>query len=167
MEIKQHEDGPKGKFFIEESEEVLAQMTYVWSGDDRIIIDHTEVSEKLKGKSAGKLLLAQAVAFAREKGIKILPLCPFAKAVFEKYPGIRTYYKTKTMDKNNLTKEYTNCEITVVWQSGKCAHSANCVRHLSRVFQPKEQPWIKLENANSAEIISAVGKCPSGALSIK
>jgi uncharacterized Fe-S cluster protein YjdI len=71
------------------------------------------------------------------------------------------------MDKNNLTKEYTNGEITVVWQSGKCTHSANCVRHLSKVFQPKEQPWIKLENANSAEIISAVGKCPSGALSIK
>lgn len=80
------QDGPKGNFFIEESEEVLAQMTYVWSGNDRIIIDHTEVSEKLKGKSAGKLLLAQAVAFAREKGIKILPLCPFAKAVFDKTP---------------------------------------------------------------------------------
>jgi len=71
------------------------------------------------------------------------------------------------MDKNNLTKEYTNGEITVVWQSGKCAHSGNCVRNLSKVFQPKEQPWIKLENANSAEIINAVGKCPSGALSIK
>lgn len=71
------------------------------------------------------------------------------------------------MDKNNLTKEYTNGEITVVWQSGKCTHSANCVRNLSKVFQPKEQPWIKLENANSAEIISTVGKCPSGALSIK
>jgi len=80
------QDGPKGKFFIEESEEVLAQMTYVWSGNNRIIIDHTEVSEKLKGKSAGKLLLAQAVAFAREKGIKILPLCPFAKTVFDKTP---------------------------------------------------------------------------------
>lgn len=77
------------------------------------------------------------------------------------------YYKTKIMDKNNLTKEYTNGEITVVWQSGKCIHSANCVRNLSKVFQPKEQPWIKLENANSSEIVSAVGKCPSGALSIK
>lgn len=86
MEIKQHEEGRKGKFFIEESGDILAEMTYVWAGDDRIIIDHTEVSDKLKGKSAGKLLLAKAVAFAREKGIKILPLCPFAKAVFDKTP---------------------------------------------------------------------------------
>jgi uncharacterized Fe-S cluster protein YjdI len=52
-----------------------------------------------------------------------------------------------TMDKNNLTKEYSNGEITVVWQSSKCIHSVNCVKNLSSVFQPKNQPWIKMENA--------------------
>lgn len=71
------------------------------------------------------------------------------------------------MDKNNLKKEYTNGEITVVWQSGKCIHSANCVKNLSRVFQPKQQPWIKLENATAEEIRETVYKCPSGALTIK
>lgn len=86
MEINQSEEGRKGKFFVQIDGQELAQMTYVWAGDDRIIIDHTEVDEKLKGKSAGKLLLAKAVAFAREKHIKILPLCPFAKSVFEKTP---------------------------------------------------------------------------------
>ncbi len=71
------------------------------------------------------------------------------------------------MDKNNLVKEYSNGEITIVWQSGKCAHSGNCVKNLSSVFQPKTQPWIKMENATSQEIKNAVSKCPSGALSIK
>lgn len=71
------------------------------------------------------------------------------------------------MDKNNITKEYSNGDITVVWQSGKCIHSGNCVKNLSKVFQPKTQPWINLDNATSAEIVEAVGKCPSGALSIK
>lgn len=71
------------------------------------------------------------------------------------------------MDKNNIRKEYTNGEITVVWQSAKCVHSGNCVKNLSAVFNPKEQPWIKINNAKSEEIISAVAKCPSGALSIK
>ncbi|MHB1278743.1 MAG: (4Fe-4S)-binding protein [Bacteroidia bacterium] len=71
------------------------------------------------------------------------------------------------MDKNSLTKEYTNGKITVVWQSGKCIHSGNCVRNLGAVFQPKERPWIKVGNASSEEIIIAVGKCPSGALSIR
>jgi uncharacterized Fe-S cluster protein YjdI len=71
------------------------------------------------------------------------------------------------MDKNNLTKEYSNGEITVVWQSGKCIHSGNCVKNLSAVFQPKSQPWIKVEYGSTEDIVSAVGKCPSGALSIK
>lgn len=71
------------------------------------------------------------------------------------------------MDKNNLKKEYTNGEITVVWQSGKCIHSGNCVKNLATVFQPRMQPWIQMDNATTQEIINAVSKCPSGALSIK
>jgi uncharacterized Fe-S cluster protein YjdI len=71
------------------------------------------------------------------------------------------------MDKNNITKEYSNGEITIVWQSGKCIHSGNCVKNLPAVFQPKEQPWIKIDDATNVEILATVAKCPSGALSIK
>ena len=86
MEIKQIENGSKGAFVIEENNERLAEMTYSKAGDLFIIIDHTEVSDKLRGKGAGKQLVAKAVAYARAKGIKILPLCPFARAVFDKTP---------------------------------------------------------------------------------
>ncbi len=71
------------------------------------------------------------------------------------------------MNIKNVKKEYTNGEITVVWESSKCIHSGMCVRTLPTVFQPKESPWIKVENASSKEIIDAVNKCPSGALSMK
>ena len=71
------------------------------------------------------------------------------------------------MDKENIKKEYSNGEITVVWQSAKCIHSGNCVRNLPNVFQPSERPWIKMNGADSAAIIDAVAKCPSGALRIK
>ena len=84
MEIQQHDDGKIGAFFIEWEGSREAEMTYVWAGATRIIIDHTEVSDKLRGKNAGRQLVAKAVEFAREKGIKIMPLCPFAKSVFEK-----------------------------------------------------------------------------------
>ena len=84
MEIQQEDNGKKGVFFIEENGEVVAEMTYVWSGEDKIIIDHTGVSEKLGGKGIGKQLVHKAVEMAREKHIKILTLCPFAKKVFDK-----------------------------------------------------------------------------------
>ena len=74
MEIQQKDNGKKGVFFIEENNEIIAEMTYVWSGEDKIIIDHTGVSEKLGGKGIGKQLVHKAVEMAREKQIKILPL---------------------------------------------------------------------------------------------
>ena len=68
------------------------------------------------------------------------------------------------MDSNNLKKEYTNGEVTVVWQSEKCIHSANCVRNNPDVFQPKEKPWIKIDGSSTDKIIETVQNCPSGAL---
>ena len=84
MDILQRDDGSKGAFYIKQNDKILAEMTYVWAGTDRIIIDHTDVSETLKGKNAGKQMLTKAVEYAREKGIKIIPLCPFARSVFKK-----------------------------------------------------------------------------------
>lgn len=89
MEILQKDDGKNGVFYIEQNGSILAEMTYVWAGKDRIIIDHTEVDNVLKGKGAGKQMVSKAVDFAREKGINILPLCPFAKSVFDKVPEFR------------------------------------------------------------------------------
>jgi uncharacterized protein len=84
MEIKFEQSGNKGAFFIEENGKHLAEMTFSKAGDTRIIIDHTEVSDALRGKGAGKQLVSAAVDYARKNKIKILPLCPFAKSVFDK-----------------------------------------------------------------------------------
>lgn len=86
MEIQREEHGSKGAFFVSAQGKRLAEMTYSKAGDTRLIIDHTEVSDALKGKGAGKQLVTAAVNFARQQKIKILPLCPFARAVFEKTP---------------------------------------------------------------------------------
>lgn len=89
MEIQQKDDGKKGKFFIEAEGDVVAEMTYVWTGITGIIIDHTQVDVKLKGQGAGKQLVIKAIEFAREKDLKIMPLCTFAKSVFDKEIAFR------------------------------------------------------------------------------
>lgn len=84
MNILFEQSSSKGAFFIVENNQRLAEMTFSKAGDKLIIIDHTDVSDQLRGKGAGKQLVAAAVAYAREKNLKILPLCPFAKSVFNK-----------------------------------------------------------------------------------
>ncbi len=87
--ILEKETETKGSFYIEECGETLAEMTYSKAGSVRIIIDHTEVSEVLRGKGAGVQLVAYAVEFVRKKGIKMLPLCPFAKATLQRHPKLK------------------------------------------------------------------------------
>ncbi|MES2830049.1 MAG: GNAT family N-acetyltransferase [Bacteroidota bacterium] len=86
MEVKQNDNKHKGRFYIEIDGKVEGEMTYVWDGINKIVIDHTEVNESLKGKGAGKQLLHAAVTFARENELKIFPVCSFARSVFEKVP---------------------------------------------------------------------------------
>lgn len=86
MEVKHKDNGEKGAFLIRDEGRRAAEMTYVWMNDDAFIIDHTEVDPRYEGQGLGKQLVAGAVEFARERGIKILPLCPFARAVFDKTP---------------------------------------------------------------------------------
>lgn len=88
MEIQHENNSKNGVFFVEDAGQRLAEMTYVWSGENKFIIDHTQVSELLKGKGIGKQLVMAAVAFARQNGYKIMPLCPFAKRVFDTTPDI-------------------------------------------------------------------------------
>jgi uncharacterized protein len=86
MLIEQQQTGTKGSFYIKKREIILAEMTYTMPSPDKLIIDHTEVSDELRGKNAGYQLVDAAVEYARKKGLKIIPLCPFAHSVFNKKP---------------------------------------------------------------------------------
>ena len=79
----------KGAFYIEVEGNQEAMMTFVFAGEDKIIIDHTEVNAGNEGKGFGKKMVTKAVEFARDKRIKIVPLCSFAKSVFNKTPEFR------------------------------------------------------------------------------
>lgn len=86
MLIQNQESETKGSFYYEVGGKRLAEMTYSKAGTELIIIDHTEVNDSLKGKGVGLELVKYAVDFVRTKKIKMLPLCPFAKATLLKHP---------------------------------------------------------------------------------
>jgi uncharacterized Fe-S cluster protein YjdI len=65
----------------------------------------------------------------------------------------------------DITKKYTNGEVTIVWKPAMCAHSAICFRGLGEVFHPQELPWITPEKSTTQKIVDQIKKCPSGALS--
>ena len=68
------------------------------------------------------------------------------------------------MGKKEITKKYSNGEVTIVWEPSKCIHSGVCTHALPLVYKPTEKPWIQIENASTEALKSQVSKCPSGAL---
>lgn len=86
MEIQHEQTQSKGRFFISQENTVLAEMTYSKAGEALIIIDHTEVHDSQRGKGSGIKLVEAAIQHARAHKIKIMPLCPFAKAAIQKHP---------------------------------------------------------------------------------
>lgn len=82
----EREDGAtKGRYRIV-IDGAEAEMTYSRVGKRQIIIDHTEVPARLRGRRVGERLVRQAIEDARREGITIIPLCPFAKAQIDRHP---------------------------------------------------------------------------------
>jgi predicted GNAT family acetyltransferase len=81
LEIKQ--DG--NSFYLGEESDKTAEIHFVPNGNNLIIVDHTFVSESLRGQKVGDALVKRIVEYAREEQLKILPLCPFAKSQFDRH----------------------------------------------------------------------------------
>jgi len=71
------------KFYVGDSESnSKAEITYINSGEDTIIINHTFVSNELRGQKLGHQLMQKVIDFARQENKKIIPQCSFAEKEF-------------------------------------------------------------------------------------
>lgn len=84
IELKWEND-KRGAFVIEEGNERIAEMA-VGVSDKNLIVYHTEVSDKLKGQGVAGKLLETMVAYARDHHMKVVALCPYVRAQFERNP---------------------------------------------------------------------------------
>jgi predicted GNAT family acetyltransferase len=84
-EIELEDHGSKGRYVLRGPDGAEAEMTFTKIGDQKIIIDHTLVPDAFRGKGAGLRLVTRAVEDARTAGKKIIPLCPFAAAQFQRH----------------------------------------------------------------------------------
>ena len=89
MLVQHKRVGGKGIFYVGQEGAILAELVYTKPSADKMIIEHTEVDDTLAGKKVGLQLVTTAVDYARQQNLKIIPLCPFAKSVFDKNPELR------------------------------------------------------------------------------
>lgn len=81
LKFKHEPQGNGGVITLFENSVKAGEISYVWTGSDKIIIEHTEAFEGFAGKGYGRMLVEQTVAFAEGKDVKIVPVCSYAKRV--------------------------------------------------------------------------------------
>ena len=84
MLIQNKQVGNKGLFYVCQDGAILAELVYNVPSPEKMVIEHTEVDESLKGKNVGYELVETAVNYARTHHMKIVPLCPFARALINR-----------------------------------------------------------------------------------
>lgn len=93
MTITHSTTSTKGLFLATENDQKMGEMVYSMNGPDRLIIEHTEGFPGSEGKGVGAQLLAAAVDHARTHGLRIVPVCPFARKMMdrrkEEYTDVR------------------------------------------------------------------------------
>ena len=142
-------------------ESYTPRIEYIKSSNGEIYLTHTEVPAALGGHGIGSQLAEKVLTDIERQGLRLVPLCPFVAGYIHKHPE---WKRIVVMGKQI---EYSNGELTIVWQPELCRHAGICVKTLPNVYHPKERPWIKMENATTEELIAQIKKCPSGALSYK
>lgn len=74
---------PENNLFAIQIDGDMAYQEYIQTKTD-LVITHTEVPKQLEGKGLGSLLAKNALEYAEENGLKIMPLCPFMAAYMRK-----------------------------------------------------------------------------------
>ncbi|MDT4762909.1 GNAT family N-acetyltransferase [Sphaerochaeta sp. PS] len=82
-ECKSKEQG----FYVgEDASRPLAEISYYFRDEETIVIDHTIVSDTLRGQGVGGMLVRKVIEKARKENLKVIPLCPYAKRVMIQNP---------------------------------------------------------------------------------
>lgn len=87
--IEHNETGSRGAFHIQREGKRIGEMTYSRTHPSLVVVDHTYVDPSLRGMGIAQHLQDAMVAWARETGTKVVPLCSYVKVQFDRDASIR------------------------------------------------------------------------------
>ncbi|MGI9375663.1 MAG: GNAT family N-acetyltransferase [Tsuneonella suprasediminis] len=87
IRIATEDDGRHGRYIAHvDNIPDEAELTFTHRGPDLISADHTGAPDALRGTGAARALVDYLIADARARGFRIIPLCPYVRAQYQKHP---------------------------------------------------------------------------------
>ena len=85
-EIRDNEERKRFEIDLGDGSFAFAQYNLITG---KIMFTHTEVPEEHGGKGLGTALIRAGLAAARERGLKVIPICPFFAAYMKKHEEVQ------------------------------------------------------------------------------
>lgn len=80
---------PDAHRFVATTEAGEAELVYERPDDATISFVHTHVPEAARGQGVGRALAEAGLDYARERGLRVDPACPFVAAYVERHPEVQ------------------------------------------------------------------------------
>lgn len=80
---------PEHSRFVVDLPDGEAELLYGEFGEDVLDLQHTEVPRSGRGKGVGDALVRAALAYARERGARVMATCPYVQAWLRRHPDER------------------------------------------------------------------------------
>jgi len=80
---------PDARRFVADVGGKAAYITYRQHDGQLLELDHTYVPRELRGGGVASQLTVRALEYARERGYRVVPSCPFVAAFIERHPEYR------------------------------------------------------------------------------
>lgn len=85
MQTKVVNNPEQNRYELRRDEELVGFVTYR-ERPGLIALVHTETDNRLEGQGLASALVAGALDDVRERGLEVLPFCPFANAFIQRHP---------------------------------------------------------------------------------
>ena len=82
-----HDNPDRHRFEVDLGGGIFAIAEYTLPAG-KIMFTHTEVPAEYEGQGIGTLLIKHALASARERGLQVIPICPFFAAYMKRHPEV-------------------------------------------------------------------------------
>lgn len=83
-----HDNPDRHRFEIDLGDGQFAFAEYTMP-EGKIMFTHTEVPESHEGRGLGTALIEAGLAAARDRGLKVIPICPFFAAYMRKHAEVQ------------------------------------------------------------------------------
>jgi predicted GNAT family acetyltransferase len=89
LSIARHERNGAGRITLTRRGERLGTLEFRGAGERSVRIDHVEVTPHARGHGHGRTLVQAAADWARADGLKLVPICGYARRVLTSDPSFR------------------------------------------------------------------------------